>query len=95
MNMPQPTDQSRDTVMHFDPKQMWLPVSLVAAVIATIAVGAWTLSGWVDALDRNTTAVQKLEGRMDAVLDHHRMLQVWAADLARRNPTLTVPEIPR
>jgi hypothetical protein len=90
-----PEQEPAGTVLHFDPKQMWLPISLVAAVVVTIAAGAWTLSGWVDALDRNTVAVSKLEGRMDAVLDHHRMLQVWAFDLARKNPTLTVPEIPR
>ncbi len=81
--------------MHLDPRQMWLPMTAVVVVIGATLTGVWAAAGWKGSLDKNTAAVEKLEKKMDAVLEQSTGFRLWIAALAANNPAIKVPEIPR
>jgi hypothetical protein len=90
--MPAP---DKPVLMHLDPRQFWLPVTAVIVIVGTVITAVWSVAGWKRSLDDNTVAVNKLEQKMDALLEHSIGMRLWVAALAAKNPSLVVPDLPK
>lgn len=85
---------SRDTL---------IPLGTAVAVVVGLITGAWWLAGLKGDIERSNNALRdeirdlryRIERSEQTMLDrwtatHQRL---WASEMQRRNPTLTVPEV--
>ena len=82
-------------IVRLDPKQTWVSMATLSAIVAGLLAMAWTAAEWKHAVQRNTEAIQDLSVTVqNGMVDRWtaRDMEGWSKNMKALNPDLKMPE---